>query len=684
MHPADRRRRGTRLLVAVAAAGLAAVGAAPHAAAAVADPYLGLSGTRQVTTDILGGIDRFPLTGVIDPHASMQIGVSLSRPDPAGENAYLADVYNPSSAHFRDFLDPAGFQSRFGVSSERYAKAVAWLKAGGLAVTQVPGDSEYLLAEGPSSSVEALFATPVDTFRYSGTDFYANTKAPTVPADLGVLGVAGLQSYVHMYTDKQLDAAALAHGGAPARPAAVGPGTNTGITTPQDLWSIYDQPASNRGAGESMAIFGWGATESDGVDVTGNLRTFEATYHLPQIPIKVTEFGTGPHDTNGTGEWELDLPASTGMAPDATQEHLYFGVNGQDPDILAAFNGWNGDANGPRQGSASFAGCEASPLTGSQAGGPGNPAGTVIIGNPNQDAYEAALKQAVMLGRTLFNSAGDLGPNGCPVAIVVLNGVTPVPVQLNDYPSSSGWVTTVGGTVLYWNGDGDTGATPATRALEYSWTFTGGGTSYYISSPPWQNGAFSTDSQSSPGLTGLCLTDWHNPPTTYAPGTFCRGLPDVAAQSGDVATNGYVAGAGTSLSSPLWLGMWTRVQAASSKPGRLGFASPAIYANNHDATKWARDFFDIGDPTNTSTVPTCSGIVVINNCSKPGWDYLSGWGTPDVKNLMQDLAGGTVPVAAGPTVTVPEAPATALLALGGAAIVVGVVLWRRRRGAPRA
>src|SRR5207237_584274 len=82
-------------------------------------------------------------------------------------------------------------------------------------------------------------------------------------------------------------------------------------------------------------------------------------------------------------------------------------------------------------------------------------------------------------------------------------------------------------------------------------------------------------------------------------------------------------GAGTSLSSPRWLGMWTRIQAAAAKKG-LGFANRALYKIGTSA-KYASDFFD---------------VTVGNNqpySALPGWDNVSGWGTPDVAHLMQDL-----------------------------------------------
>jgi subtilase family serine protease len=530
--------------------------------------------------------------------------------------------------------------------------------------------------------------------------------------------VAGLQNFAHMSTLQQIHAAALAAGKEPLKAQNPGPATNVGLTSPQDLWSIYDLPAdsptANEGQGESMAIFGWGCAEpSDNTaacsstDLVKTLRTDETTYSLPQTPIQIDHFGTSSEtitDNSGTGEWTLDMPASTGMAPKADLEHLYFGKNGQDPDILAAYNGWDSDTNGPRQGSSSFAGCEATPLTGSQPGGPGNPAqgpGGEIIGNPNQDLYEAALKQAVGLGRTMFNSAGDLGANGCASnANTALNGVTPSGSQINNYPSSSTYVTTVGGTVLYWNGSGDSGPTPATRAFEYSWPYSGGGTSLQIAAPSWQTGAFESQSTSSPGVTYPCTTNWEAPTSpnfmTYPPGTFCRGLPDVAAQSGDIISNGYFAGAGTSLSSPLWLGMWTRIQAASSNPGRVGFATPAIYKNNADCTRFENDFFDIGGVTNPSgcspstlnpspnlsTVASCDsnpGPFLAYSCSKPGWDYASGWGTPDITNLMKDLDGGNTAAVAFVPANVPESPASLLLPLAGVAAAFAALRVGRRR-----
>jgi hypothetical protein len=226
----------------------------------------------------------------------------------------------------------------------------------------------------------------------------------------------------------------------------------------------------------------------------------------------------------------------------------------------------------------------------------------------------------------------------------VLNQVVP----LTNYPASSRYAVGVGGTVLYTNG-----APSAKRSVEYAWPFTGGGSALLIPAPEWQK---STRNNSVP-----CLMDFEGKPSNT--GQACRGIPDISAISGDAVGNGYTvivdgrefSGGGTSLSSPLWMGMWARIQAASTNPGGNGFANPALYAAGNDPAKAARDYHDITVGANGAYVAT------------PGWDYVSGFGSPDVTNLMLDIDGRTQPVARSPNELTPP-PQTAQPPEGVAAI----------------
>ena len=81
-----------------------------------------------------------------------------------------------------------------------------------------------------------------------------------------------------------------------------------------------------------------------------------------------------------------------------------------------------------------------------------------------QYPYETAVLRAV--SEPLLKPTADL------------NGVTPAYTPMQGYPAVSRYAVGVGGTVLYWN-DGGTSA-PSSRAVEYTWNYTGGGSSNFL------------------------------------------------------------------------------------------------------------------------------------------------------------------------------------------------------------
>jgi hypothetical protein len=113
-----------------------------------------------------------------------------------------------------------------------------------------------------------------------------------------------------------------------------------------------------------------------------------------------------------------------------------------------------------------------------------------------------------------------------------------------------------------------------------------------------------------------------------------RGTPATDPGSGEkgVMTDHFSEG-GTSLSSPLWLGMWARVQAHHDAvdpqtlvgSNSLGFANYAIYKLAQGA-KTSHDFSDVTAGAN----PLPAG---------PGYDFPTGWGSPNLSNLIADATG---------------------------------------------
>lgn len=203
--------------------------------------------------------------------------------------------------------------------------------------------------------------------------------------------------------------------------------------------------------------------------------------------------------------------------------------------------------------------------------------------------------------------------------------------------------------------------------------------------PSWQDGV-NDITDGTPGLTepGVCATDDAGNPVSGE--VACRGVPDVSDLSGDItvlteeagrqyAGNGYQdvedgnsgADGGTSLASPLWVGMWTRMQAASAQG--LGFADPNLYDLAYNAAADAADFHNVSVGANGQWHDNPRSAL-----DPTGWSYVSGLGVPNVIPMMETLDGTTTPADAtaaygGGTFTV-TTPATTG---PGTACVNGVV-----------
>jgi subtilase family serine protease len=561
--------------------------------------------------NVLPGLAKATDLGPAAGDTPMRAVVSLARPDPSGEQRLLDAEHDPSGPQFNKFLSTDEFADRFGVPADRFTAATDWLRAGGLRVTSVSSARDQIGVAGTVASVSRLFATPIHAFDSRDGHFLANTAAPRTPANLRVSNIVGLNTLQRMHSPSlPLQSTCLAR-------------TCVGGTTPADLWSVYEQPAAFTGRGQRVAIFGAGATDG----VISDLRQFSDRFDLGQVPVRVHHPGgdTDFRDDSGHVEWNIDTQAAHGMAPGLEGLDLYFGEDLTDADVAKVFSAYTDDQDSPRQASASYGECESIPRVSPIAGNPlfnlvTAPPVALGLGNNLDATLTAITRQAALQGKTIFSSTGDTG-SSCPlVALPVIgagNGVLNQGVPLTNSPADLAYVVGVGGTVLYTDGAGH-------RTREYGWAFGGGGSSQFIPAPSYQRGT--------PGLTLHCLTDT---------ATLCRGIPDVAAQSGDVTGNGYHIvsrgrpnqGAGTSLSSPLWAGMWARVQSASSRPGGLGFADYPIYRVGKNPATNPRDFHDISSTDTRTALPSTNGLYP----ALPGWDYQTGWGTPRVAGLICDL-----------------------------------------------
>lgn len=526
------------------------------------------------------------LLGTAPANQPLHLVVSLAPRDQTAEDAAMRAMYTPGSATYHQFITPAQFTSQYAPTAATVQAVTGYLASEGFGDISVLSNDMVVTATATVAQATAAFHTTISSFHAGPVAFYANTAPARVPSSL-----AGTVQAVLGLNDVPLPTPHPA-----VRTAAAGSPSLAGIP-PADFQNTYDAKGTSTGAKTNIALF----TEGDLTQTLKDLRTAETKNGLPQVPVSIIQAGPGSSDTSGLDEWDLDTQSSTAMA--TTVNHLYLYNVGSlvDAQIDLAFARFVADDKASAM-SASIGGCDLFPYLD----------GSMI--STDEVTQEGALQ-----GQSLFASSGDNG-EGC--AFLAATGV-PSGFPGTNWPASGEFTTAVGGTSLISDASGN-------RIQELGWVGSGGGISE-TENPGWWTQA--TD----PGFSA-----------EYVNGG--RAVPDVALDADpNVATpaliyiNGTATGVGgTSLSSPLMLGSWARLE--SGHANKLGLAAPDLYA--------LYDKVNPGTPVPGSPIPTIvpspdpapvpgfTDITVGNNglysCT-PGYDEVTGLGAPDIAQLNKAL-----------------------------------------------
>jgi len=224
----------------------------------------------------------------------------------------------------------------------------------------------------------------------------------------------------------------------------------------------------------------------------------------------------------------------------------------------------------------------------------------------------SALEYAAARHATVVAGSGDGG------AIPTRSG-SAAPVKGVSLPASDPLVLAVGGTTLTANrATGAYGSETAWNTLSDGHPYaSAGGFSHLFARPAYQDGV--------PGIGA-----W-------------RGVPDVAGDAGTFTDMAFVFAepgggysllymGGTSASGPFWAGLIALADQEAGHP--LGFVNPAIYRIAR-GPEYHKAFHDITTGNNTVVV---NGVTITGYQAGPGWNPVTGWGTPDAQVLIPLLA----------------------------------------------
>jgi len=334
---------------------------------------------------------------------------------------------------------------------------------------------------------------------------------------------------------------------------------------PTEFSSIYGGSGVTTAAGVTIGII----TQGKITQTITDLNTFTSNNGLATVTTQTVNTNGTSTDTSGVGEWNLDSQDIVGMGGGQVGKLIFYNIPTlSNANLTADINKVVTD-NTAKIINVSLGECE-----------------TSAKGDGSAAAQDQSFAQAVAQGQTFSISTGDDGADECGNG-----GTTP------SWPAASQYVIAVAGTKL--------DASTTTWNSEVVWNdlsigngATGGSQSTFEPKPSWQ-------------------TLWS--------GTY-RGVADVAfdgspSSGAKVIVNGGTQQiGGTSLSAPIFAGMWARVIAA--KGTGVGFAGPLLYQLP------ASDFHDVTSGNNSGST---AGV---------GYDLASGRGSVILSSAINHIGGG--------------------------------------------
>jgi kumamolisin len=499
--------------------------------------------------------------------------------DQAGLEAFLADVSNPASPNYRHYLTLDEENARYNPDVSREQNVNSWLQSSGVTGMQLVPNHLYVYVKASAATFSKLLNVQINDYTLNGRTFYAPDRTPTLPSSVSgdVNWIAGLSNIDLIQKMSEIGSRSK---GAVVSPRSSNRPQNSPPYTPQDFATAYDvNPLLNAGYtgnGTKIAITLWSLPPSDATLNSWSSQTGSpvATLTNGRLSIILTD-GTPSTDQDDV-EASMDIESSSGTATGANIRY-YEATLPNNSNLANALNVAGTDAANNRFITNSW-------------GEPDSSNG--------RNTMEPVLLANSATGHDYLFSSGDNGSWA--------GGQDPLP----QYPTSSVYVTSIGGTRF--NGD-ISGGWPG----EDTWLYapgsppegSGGGFSLFTSRPSWQV---------APG---------------FPSGQTHRGEPDISAVA-DPATGMYVCSdhsgcgtvGGTSLASPLWAAMMdiTDQYVAANGGAHLGFVNPAVYQLVNSSQPYP-PYHDITNGTNGAYN------------AGPGWDAVTGLGSPDLYNFARDL-----------------------------------------------
>ncbi len=538
---------------------------------------------------------------------SLRLDVVLPLRNQAELDQFLRELYDPSSPSYRHFLTVSEFTARFGPSEEDYAALTQYAMASGFKIVGGSRDGMDLQVEGSVATIESAFHVSMGLYQHPSEDRAFYAPSREPRASLPF----------PLWHVSGLDNYSIPH---PLFVKKSDYAQAQGVD-PKSLVSH-----ATTGSGPSASFLGSdmraayvGATSLTGKGQNLGLLEFGGT-NLADVNTYFANIG------------QSSTVPITLLSVDGTSTSCLHSKRCDDTEQTLDIT----QAIGMAPGLASLVVYIGSSDTAILSAMTSHTPLPTTIGcswgwtPPDPGTLDPYFQRMAAQGQNFFVASGD-------------NSTWKASGKSEAWPADDAYVVSVGGTDLMTAGAG------GTWTSETAWSDSGGGISPdNVAIPSWQQvpGVINSSSKAS---------------ATY------RNGPDVAANANftfyvcadQIACTANEYG-GTSFAAPMWAGYLALVneQAASNGHATLGFINPTLYSIAASSS-YSTAFHD-----------TTSGISG-SYSAVPGYDLVTGWGSPNGLTLINALAG--IPTSANFTLAASPSPVSVKQGASGTSTITTTV-----------
>jgi subtilase family serine protease len=530
--------------------------------------------THHVRPVTMNGQAR--LIGSLPANQILQLDVVLPLRDQAGLDTFLAGLYT-TSPRYRQYLTPAQFTERFGPTQQDYDTVVKYVQDHGLTVIGGSRDGMEVQVKGPVSAIQSAFHINLLTFQHptENRTFFAPDREPSTDLPFALWHISGLDNYSVPHP-KYVNryAFAKAHGLDPEK--------------------VIGHAITGSGPSQSFLGSDMRAAYYEGTKLTGagqNLGLFEF------VGTDLADLDTYYANANQTNKVPVTLFSTDGTPTSC----VYSKAGGYCDDTEQTIDMTQSLGMAPGLASlVMYIGSSDTAIISAMT--THSPLATTISCSwgwlpSDASTLDPYFEKMAAQGQNFFVASGDDSTwtkNG--------NG--------EAWPADDANIVSVGGTDL------TTKSAGGPWRSETAWPYSGGGISPdKIAIPSWQllPGVINSSNKGS--------TTLRNGPDVAANANFTF---YVCADQQACTANLY---GGTSFAAPMWAGYIALANQKLADDGypALGFINPDLYDFGVSAN-YDRDFHDITSGTSGSY------------SAVPGYDLVSGWGSPRGGQLIRAFA----------------------------------------------